>query len=371
MKIAIISDGMNLNTGYGKIALNLAKEMAINGIDVFGISLSLQGNPVTYHDAESGLTFPIYSGMVFENNNTNVMDNAIKEIKPDALVTIRDPVTFAPQGFQYAFNLEKWKGKIKRYSYIPIMNPFIPTLVFNQLVKNSDYVFTFTDTAENMLVRAGMPYNMVSTVPLGYDPLIFKKSEPRLKMDGKNIFGFIGLNNDKRKMSLSLLLALKEYLKDDPTAMLYFHNSLNRQYPLVSRITELGLNGHIIAPMERGVTKWNPFAFLSESQMASLYSSFTATVSMSCTEGFNMPFLESMACGTPAVGVNMPFYNWSNQIIKVPSFISEAQGDIGWISDPKEFAEGMHKATQTKIDTTKLEKYTWTNTFKSMLKVIK
>ncbi|MHB8552764.1 MAG: glycosyltransferase [Thermoplasmataceae archaeon] len=380
MKVGIIADGMNTHTGYGKMALNTAIELSNLGFEVFQISFSHRGSPVEYgissKDAyRNRLKFKLYSGTIYESGNTSQIDKAIETEKPDILLTIRDPVTFIP-GQPFSFNLKKWKGKIQRYSYVPVMTPSIPDDVFMALVDNSDHVFAFTDTAKSMLTRKGFPYNKCIVIPPGYDPEIYHRCEPSITIsnmpDNPSIFAFVGLNNDRRKHTLALFLAFKEYLKSDPNAYLYVHNSENRQYPLMTAIRHIGINGHVILPKANGVSEWNPDSFYTEQQMAGLYSSLTAIVSASSQEGFNMPFLEAMACGTPAVGVALPFYDWSDQIIQVKSIqteIAEARAGIGWVSDPKDFAEGMLKAKDKKIDVSALKQFEWKNTIGKMAEI--
>ena len=108
------------------------------------------------------------------------------------------------------------------------------------------------------------------------------------------------------------------------------------------------------------------------SELADIYRSSTAVISQSPQDGFNLPFLEAMGCGTNAVGNNLPFYDWSNQIIKVRAEVSEETGlAFGQLSSTKDFAEGMHEATTRKIDTDILKKtYDWKVIIRHLKKAI-
>ncbi len=374
-RIAIISDNPNINTGYGKIALNLAMNFIHSGNEVYSIGLQHRGAPVTYKytDKVSNEQYdiPIHSGIVYENNNPLMIDKALSDIKPDILLMIRDPVTFVPQAFTQAFNLQKWKGKIKRYAYIPAMTPYTDKIVTSALLANTDYIFTYTEAARLHYMRHGIPYNLLQTVNLGVDLDTYRKRDPYIEMGKSKIFGFIGLNSDKRKMMMSLLIAFKQYLDIEPDAYLYIHNRIKGQYDILSTVDALRIKGHILMPNTKD-NQWNPDAFMTEEEMAALYSSFTATVSMSAHEGFNMPFLESMACGTPAIGVDMPYYDWSKQINKVPSHLGETHVGLGWISNTSDFANTMHEVAKHpvkyKINREGISHLTWKNTADMILK---
>ena len=121
-------------------------------------------------------------------------------------------------------------------------------------------------------------------------------------------------------------------------------------------------------PERKWIAEWGA----SEEYMAGLYSSFNATVSASGMEGFNVPFLESLACETPAVGIAQPSYDWSDQIIQARSNAWDEIIPFSYVfeSSPEAFAVCMDKALKYKVDREKLMHLTWNSVAKKFNSII-
>lgn len=361
MKIGIISDNPNINSGYGEAGKNLGYQLTLHGHEVFFIGLQHRGAPVIVPIKDQ--LYRMHSGFVYYNGNGQNIDKAVELEKPDLLITVRDIVTFMPEGFQQAFKLRQWKGKVKLVSWVPIMEPYIMPAIKNVLLENSDFIVTYTDAARQFLMNEGVPYNIMDFINIGYDETVYRKTDPMLKLppqlQGKKIFGFVGLLNDKRKQLGSLLKAFSYYSKESDDAVLYIHNNMQNGYNVAQTVEFLGLKGKILFPMQNNVLNWQPEYYYTDEQMASLFSSFHATVSMSAQEGFNMPFLESLACKTPVLGVESPFYDWSKEIVLAPSVETELSTGYGYVSDPYMFATYMHKIADKNVHLKDLEHLKW------------
>ncbi len=109
--------------------------------------------------------------------------------------------------------------------------------------------------------------------------------------------------------------------------------------------------------------------FAAEEDLPYLYAGAIASAYMSSYEGFGLPPLESLACGTPVIASNC-------------TSIPEVVGDAGILLDPKDenaLTETYHQlATDDKIKKNLLkkakpvlEKYTWNNFSQEVLKVFK
>lgn len=79
---------------------------------------------------------------------------------------------------------------------------------------------------------------------------------------------------------------------------------------LMGVVKELGLEGRVVFP-----------GYVPASDLPALYSGATAFVFPSLYEGFGMPVLEAMACGTPVLAANV-------------SSLPEVVGDAGLLVDP-------------------------------------
>lgn len=373
MKIGIISDSPTVNSGYGEIGKNLLYYLDQQGYDTFSIGLQHRGYPVAVPIKDK--YFRMYSGFVYINGINYTINKAIEIEKPDVLITVRDWVTFHPPGFGQAFKLSQYKGRIKRIGYIPLMEPYVNPDMRASIVENSDITVGYTEYEKQMLINEGIPYNQVEAINVGFDPDVYKPSKPLIEIPHElsqhKIFGFVGLLTDKRKMLGSLMKAFSYYLKSDDKAMLYIHNNLvGHQYQILQMADALRIRQHLMIPQHNGAFDWAPEWYYSDHEMARLFSSFTAGVSMSAQEGFNMPFMEQLACGTPVLGVDSPFYDWSDQIMKVKSHETELNTGYGYVSDPREFAEAMHHVVNKKVDRKKLKDLEWQNVIKKWVKVI-
>lgn len=355
MKIAIIADMPTMNTGYGRIARYLGYELAKDN-DVSYIGLQHRGDVIEFRNKDR--LMKIYSGMVMQPGNQQTFDRSMKIIDPDVTIMTRDPVTYQPARFPAAFSLAHYKDRIWRLSWIPAMTRFIPSDVVQATLQSSDFIVTYTDAARLVYMSYGIPYNIMETVNVGYDSNVYKPEGDRHYFDvGADVFTFVGLMFDTRKRVGLLLKAFREYLYAyDHNAMLYIHNQpVGTAYDINGYANMLGIKGHILFPPE-----WHHEWGIPDEEMASIYRSSRAVISFSPQEGFNMPFLEAMACGTPVVGNDMPFYDWSDQILKVPSMEAEEGAmSFGYVSDPKVFADYIHRATETRIDTSRLKHLQW------------
>jgi glycosyltransferase involved in cell wall biosynthesis len=360
MKIGIIADNPNINSSYGEIAKWLGYYLSMKH-DVFYIGLQHRGSPVVMNIGDR--SFAIHSGFVYYNGNGYMIDRAISVEKPDVLITIRDAITFIPEFFAQSFSLAKYKGKIRLISYVPMMEPRLGPKVQQALMDNSDFIATYSDYMRQKLINDGFPYNIVDYINIGYEHSVYHRyyDNPMLSAGNARIFGFVGLLADRRKSLGSLMTAFSHYIKSDPNAYLYIHNNLNNPYNIMDNAASLGIRGHLLMPQHNNQLDWHPEYYYSDIDMARLYSSFSATVSISTQEGFNMPFLESLACGTPVLGTRMPFYDWSDQILQCPSHEFEMQTGSGYAADPVEFAEMMHQVVERKVDVSKIEHLRWEN----------
>ncbi len=83
--------------------------------------------------------------------------------------------------------------------------------------------------------------------------------------------------------------------------------AIRRRFPLVlvgmrGWLTSR-LEGELKAPVERGEVR--PLGFVTDEQLADLYSGTTALLYPSVYEGFGLPPLEAMACGSPVITSNV------------------------------------------------------------------
>jgi len=358
MKILIISDGPHVASGYGKITKYLGRELVSHGFSVDYAAFSHRGEPLNYYyGKQSNPRSKIYSAHVPYRGCSTIIDRSIAESKPDTTIFIRDAAGLSTSRFEGGISLSAYKDKIYRISYVPVMyNSMVPDVVDSTL-DSSDLIVPYTDYSRTILMENGIPYNIIAqTIPPGYDGSVFTPGKVDYFGEKVDIFGFIGLINNTRKSLQVLFKAFSQYVQEfAPTALLYIHYAQQSAYEIGTLQQIYGLKGHLMFPSSY-TFDWG----MPESEMAEIYRSLTACVSASGAEGFNMPFLESMACGTPVVGADTPFYDWSDQILKARAMEAiESPLSLSYAVDTRSFAEKMHEAKTHHIDTEKLKHMEW------------
>jgi len=165
-----------------------------------------------------------------------------------------------------------------------------------------------------------IPRERLAVIPEGVSD-IYKKVE-----DGADIervtrrfgikrpyFFYLG-GFDPRKNIHNLLLGFKRFLLNDSGdySLVLAGDTRDFEDYLSDEIEELGLTGKVLLT-----------GFVEEEFLPVLYSGSEGFVCVSLYEGFGLPFLEAMACGTPVIASNT-------------SSIPEVVGDVGILVDPRE-----------------------------------
>jgi len=114
--------------------------------------------------------------------------------------------------------------------------------------------------------------------------------------------------------------------------------AIRRRFPLVlvgmrGWLTSR-LEGELKAPVERAEVR--PLGFVTDDELADLYSGATALVYPSLYEGFGLPPLEAMACGTPVIISNV-------------SSLPEVAGNAAVMHDPMD-TDALRNAMKRFID---------------------
>jgi len=224
-----------------------------------------------------------------------------------------------------AFVLNFGKPSKPWAAYIPI-DTHMTRKWANYLV-NADYVIAYSRFGKQELLKH-FPDFMVKMIPHGVDTKLFhpRSEKERMKLrekweipEGKFLFLFVGANFGERKAPCQLLLTFKHFLKKHPDSMIYMLTTLSGSYPssynFTEFTTEYGLADHIISPA-RNLTL-DP---IEDEELSELYALADVLVLPSWGEGFGLPIIEAMACGTPVIATNSS---------SIPELI---QGN-GWLID--------------------------------------
>lgn len=146
---------------------------------------------------------------------------------------------------------------------------------------------------------AGVTPEKIRVVPLGIDPAVFTSDGPPRDLPTEKSFRFLFVGGVSLRKGTDLLLdAYRRAFtsEDDVTLVLKDHSRdlFYRENHARDRIAEMGAD-----PRAPEVVHLD--AFLPRSELAALYRSCDVAVFPYRAEGFCLPILEAMACGTPAI----------------------------------------------------------------------
>lgn len=191
---------------------------------------------------------------------------------------------------------------------------------YAELAQSADRIISVSESTRNDIVeRLGVPESRITVVPLGKDE-IYKpvdKAEARqvaqrLGIDRPYVF-FVG-NLSARKNLVRMLeafAALRPAIGRD----LLFVMSGNVTYgggEVMAAIDRLGVGDRVRA-----------VGFVPRDDLPALYSGAEAFLFATLYEGFGIPILEAMACGTPVIASNVSAH-------------PEVAGDAALLVDPRE-----------------------------------
>lgn len=171
---------------------------------------------------------------------------------------------------------------------------------------------------QELLDTFGLPPKMVTAIPLGVDALF----QPQDAVQTQVTMAQHGLAHGSYFLAVGTL----EPRKNLSTALLAYQQlpqKLRETYPLVL----IGMKGWHTAALERQMAplvragQVRQLGYLARSDLVALMSGARALVYPSVYEGFGLPPLEAMACGTPVICSNT-------------SSLPEVVGDAGIMVEP-------------------------------------
>ena len=162
-------------------------------------------------------------------------------------------------------------------------------------------VITVSDfERQNILEKTGLSADKIVTIHNGYSDYFHqiencRKAVNRYVPEGKKYFFFLG-NTDPRKNTKRVLKAFTIYVQ-------------RTEHPAILLIT--GLKREIVDEYlkEEGIESIAPYiqisGYIDTDDMAAIYNGAEIFLYPSLREGFGIPVLEAMACGTPVITSNI------------------------------------------------------------------
>lgn len=224
-----------------------------------------------------------------------------------------------------------------------VMQPWefgsIPAAWVGPMSRLVDEVWAYTSWVRDCYVAAGVPSDRVRVVPLGVDPDVFRPQAPPRPLATSRRFKFLFVGGTIPRKGVDLLLtayAAEFSMADDVCLVIKDFNadSIYRGQTAVAAVDRLRAAAG--APEVLYLDD-----MLDPAGLAGLYRACDCLVSPYRGEGFGLPIVEAMACGTPAIvtgyGAALDFCDASDSypvLARVPRFAEKRVGDIPTIDHP-------------------------------------
>lgn len=159
-----------------------------------------------------------------------------------------------------------------------------------------DAIWTTSAWGKSVIARHGLDDKRIAVVPEGFDPQVFHSGLRTQRKDRGSVFRFLTVGKwEVRKGQVELLQAYAQAFRGvkDVELVLMCDNPFVPGFSVQAEIAKLGLGK--TAPIK--VMK--PLA--TDADMAATYAAADCFVLPTRAEGWGLPIMEAMACGTPVI----------------------------------------------------------------------
>ena len=169
-------------------------------------------------------------------------------------------------------------------------------------ITHADKIIAISDSTKEDLIRLyGVKKERIEVIYPGFDPLFSPQSKRKIEK--------IRMKYKLKKPYFLFVGSLKP-IKNVPAiveAFAGFIKKTKKDYELVLVGSDFWLDENILKKIEKLKlkTKVKSLGYVSKKDLPALYSGAFAFVSPSLYEGFGIPLLEAMACGTPVITSNL------------------------------------------------------------------
>jgi glycosyltransferase involved in cell wall biosynthesis len=238
------------------------------------------------------------------------------------------------------------------------LNEVVPRSVGRADVVLADSESTRQDVLELLKVAPGRVQVIYAGVDDGFqpvrDPLILEQTRTRYGLPQRFVLGVGTLQPRKNYRRLVEAFAR---LRGQDDVRLIISGARGWMYEeIFRRVDELGLTGRVLFP-----------GYVAEGDLPALYSLAEVFAFPSLYEGFGLPPLEAMACGTPVV-------------VSRTSSLPEVVGDAAWQIDPlsvEELAEALgtllgsstRRATLVERGLVQARRFAWSEAARKLLEL--
>nr|WP_309741307.1 glycosyltransferase family 1 protein [Chamaesiphon sp. OTE_20_metabat_361] len=250
------------------------------------------------------------------------------------------------------------------HDFIPLRFPKLSSPLYQyfkwyipQVLSQATHIIcNSTATAAETIDLFGIPASKVTPIPLAYDPNHFYASD-ETEIDDAPYFLYLGRHDPYK--NVARIIAAFGQLPNCERYELWLGGSGDARYTpqLRAQVSELGL--------ERRVKF---LEYIPYSDLPKIIRQARALVFPSLWEGFGLPVLEAMACGTPVITSNL-------------SALVEVAGDAAILVDPyevKDIASAMFDLSQDdelhrqlrKAGLHRASQFSWSQTGRATINVL-
>ncbi|MBD2526610.1 glycosyltransferase family 1 protein [Nostoc sp. FACHB-133] len=208
---------------------------------------------------------------------------------------------------------------ITSFDMIPLRFPkrFSPLIPYHryytpQVLKQAQHIICISQTtAQDITNFYGIPANKITPIPLAYDHTHFRP----LNLPTRNYFLYIGRQEPYK--NIQRLIAAFAALPNSKEYELWLVGPTDSRYTptLKAQVAELCITNQV-----------KFLDYVPYSELPKIVNEAIALVFPSLWEGFGLPVLEAMACGTPVITSNL-------------SSLPEVAGDAAILIDPYKTGE--------------------------------
>lgn len=319
MRALVITDGLNMPSGYARLASALLAGTPAHH-EIGFASFQLPGGPVEYQG------HPVYSAFTQER-----IDWAITDFAPDVVLVIRDLFTFTPEYFSMAFSLPR---DVRGAIYTAVHSSPLPLSIRKKAMKSVDCVIVPTEWSRGVVTEIGIPWNRTFVVTPA--TTVTREKKKRTK---KKIILSVGVHDDYRKAWPILIKAFERVYTGEEELWL---KTASGAYSLQDHINATNVPDDAV--------KILPYDKLSDRPIP--WSLATAYASSSIAEGINMPAMEALIQGIRPVIGNHPNHLelFPDSIFASTARIYPSLWGFDWIPDIHSFARGLFQALETPRD---------------------
>jgi len=219
-----------------------------------------------------------------------------------------------------------------------------------RLMKNCRAVFTVSETSRQDIFRAyGYPLERIFVVPNGIDTTVFNP-DPSVRAGRDPFLLMVGGRHPHKNVSETL--DMSQYWRNDYRLIIASCPPGSHRRTLERKVFDLGLADRVEFK-----------SFLTHDELLHLYQGATALLYTSRMEGFGIPPLESLACGTPVI---------ASDISALREVLGEAVQYIK-LGNPQSWIEAINSLSDSSAVNSRLvegqkvlSKFTWNNSVNAL-----